>query len=624
MSSRTILVIDEDVGKRDSLADFLKHEGYTTISAGSSTEALEKIGGIDPGVAVLDVSSVNRERAKLVSDLHALCPDWICALLTDRADLDDALSAFEIGAYQCLQKPLSSAELLNQIKSLLEIARLRSEKQAAETRLFESEARFNMLFENTEDVIFIKDTDLRYTFVNTPATRYLGGERSALIGRTDAEIFGKRSLLATASRKAEKKVLAGRVLEEDIVSTEADTKRFYHIHRWPIRNATDAVCGVVSRIRDTTEKKILENKLVQAQKMEAMGVLSGGIAHDFNNILGAILGHVELALLGEKRGQPAGFHLVEVQKATGRASSLVKQILAFTRQENDHVDPVRVAPIVEECIQLIRAALPTTIVIEREIEDDACVVMANPTHLHQIIMNLAFRLRSGERELISTEDEVLRGAFVEISVKDDGCGMSDESVQNIFDPYFTTKQKGRGTGLGLAVVKDIVRRSGGALEVLTELGKGSEFRVFLPRIDTAMEERAPVDTPLPTGTECILYVDDEETLVEIGQNLFERLGYSVIGRTNPVEALAVFLEDPSKVDLVLTDQTMPQMTGVELAEAIRNERADIPILICSGFLETPDCKAASDIGTVDFLRKPIVLREFAETVRRALDTTKTS
>ncbi len=634
MSSRTVLIVDEDARARDSLTSLLSHEGYMAIAAGSSTEALAKVDGVTPGVALLDISVANTGNANLISGLHRLDPDWLCALLTPNADLDAALSALELGAYQYLHKPLETTELLNRVRTLIDVARLRSEKRFAKARLRESEGRLDAVLEGAGDMIFIKDEALRYTYINPMAAQYLGRSPSELKGRSDAELFGA---VDTANlENTERRVLSGETVEEDVVSAHSDDEHSYHIRRCPLRDTGQRIRGVLTVIRDTTEKRMLEKKLIQAQKMEAMGVLSGGIAHDFNNILGAIVGHVDLALLGEKWGRPSHSHLLEIQKATRRASNLVKQILAFTRQDNQDIGPVKIAPILQECIQLIRAALPTTISIEQHLEDQMCVVMANPTHIHQIIMNLATNAghaMAGNRGKISIRLRTVRGPFadgettvdgpfVDISVEDNGCGMSKETLSKIFDPFFTTKQEGRGTGLGLAVVKDIVKRSGGTMLVTSQEGKGSEFKVILPRIDVSLDEISQVDAPLPTGTECILYVDDEGPLVEIGQNFFERLGYSVIGLTDPLEALRVFLNAPNEIDLVLTDQTMPDMTGVELARSVRKERHDMPIMICSGFIDMPEHEIARKLGSVTFLRKPVVLREFAETVRRVLDERK--
>jgi signal transduction histidine kinase/ActR/RegA family two-component response regulator len=383
------------------------------------------------------------------------------------------------------------------------------------------------------------------------------------------------------------------------------------------------------------EKKKLEIQLQQAQKMEAIGALAGGIAHDFNNILSAIIGYTELAMLNEGAEHCTG-ELNEALTAANRAKDLVKQILAFSRQTDEDRMPVRVGLVAKEALKFLRATIPTTIEIKTRIDDKSGAVFANSVELHQIIMNLctnahhAIGDQAGCLEVVveNTEIEPSQkndlidleiGSYVKISIKDTGHGMSSDVITKIFDPYFTTKDKGVGTGLGLAVVHGIVKKYGGAIRVESQLGKGTTFHIYLPKANIA----APINTDQPKsiigGSERILFVDDEKMLVAIGQQTLERLGYNVVSRTSPIEALELFKAKPDHFDLVITDQTMPGMTGDALARELMGINPNLPIIICTGYSHTIDQERAKQIGVKAFVMKPILIHEIAAAVRQVLD-----
>jgi CheY-like chemotaxis protein len=369
--------------------------------------------------------------------------------------------------------------------------------------------------------------------------------------------------------------------------------------------------------------------------MEAIGTLAGGIAHDFNNILSAVIGYTEIALADVPDGTSQHRNLQEVLKAGSRARDLVKQILTFSRQTEQELKPVQIDQIVRETIKLLRASLPTTVKISQDIQSDSAV-LADSTQIHQVIMNLctnaahAMRAKGG-RLTIDLSDVVLGGSFLEqhpylspgvyikLRVIDTGHGMKKVTLDRIFDPFFTTKERGEGTGMGLAVVLGIVKSHGGTITVESEEGKGSTFNVFLPVILREIDHEVRTNEPIPTGTERILFIDDEKSLVDLGQQILERLGYRVTIRTSSVEALELFIEQPDKFDLIITDMTMPNMTGDELAGKLMNIRADIPVILCTGYSERISKERAHDLGIKEFILKPIVMRELAKTVRSVLD-----
>jgi nitrogen-specific signal transduction histidine kinase/ActR/RegA family two-component response regulator len=396
-------------------------------------------------------------------------------------------------------------------------------------------------------------------------------------------------------------------------------------------------------IRDVTEKKNqaktrqnLEKQLTQAQKMEAVGTLAGGIAHDFNNILSAIIGYTELSRMDAEPGSPLLDNLTQINTAGLRAKELVRQILTFSRQHETDIKPVQVSVIAKEALKLLRASIPKTIEIRQHIISQA-YTQANATQIQQILMNLctnaahAMGMQGGILEVsltdtmldasaASQEISLPPGAYLRLSVSDTGCGMSPEVVQRIFDPYFTTKPKGEGSGLGMAVVHGIVRRYRGSIEVYSEEGKGTTVNVYLLRQMAAGEaESHPAPAPLPTGRETVLLVDDEPQLVTIAEQMLTRLGYRVTACEDSLEALERFGADPDAFDLLVTDMAMPKMNGIEFARAVLAIRPGMPIVLCTGYSAGLTRENAEAIGIREVLMKPISMQALATSVRHAID-----
>jgi signal transduction histidine kinase/ActR/RegA family two-component response regulator len=388
--------------------------------------------------------------------------------------------------------------------------------------------------------------------------------------------------------------------------------------------------------RRESEQQRLEEQLRHAQKIEAIGTLSGGIAHDFNNILGIIVGYTDLALLEVPEGTSLWRKLNEVIKASSRAKDLVNQILTFSRQREQERRPIQISFIIKEVLKMLRASLPTTIEIRKNINAGLGMVLSDPTQIHQVLMNLctnaahAMREKGGVLEVtlsdIDIDSEAAAqhldlppGQYQKLMVSDTGHGMDAKVMERIFEPFFTTKGPGEGTGMGLSVVHGIVKSLGGEITVKSRPGEGSTFEIFLPRIKSEIFEE-PEDVALPPhGNERILFVDDEEALVGIGQQMLENLGYDVVARTSSIEALNAFRAKPDKFDLLISDVTMPNMTGPELAKAVLHIRPDIPIILCTGFSDSISKEKAKAIGIQEFIMKPIVQREIADVIRRILD-----
>jgi signal transduction histidine kinase len=388
------------------------------------------------------------------------------------------------------------------------------------------------------------------------------------------------------------------------------------------------------------EKKQLENQLRQAQKMEAIGTLAGGIAHDFNNILAAIMGHTELALMQLEQKDQAQRCLSEVLSASDRAKDLVSQILSFSRHSDSELKPLQMAVVVKEALRLIRSTLPTTIGIDRMIEDQDSIIVGNATQIHQILMNLctnaahAMESRGGTltvalkavdvgfadlSENASAAAGLIPGPYVCLTVADTGQGIPDHLIGRIFDPYFTTKEKDVGTGLGLAVVQGIVQNHGGVIDVSSTEGQGTRFNIYLPRVESALKDEVKTLQALPRGHENVLFVDDDATLAELGGKLLTTLGYRVVTETVPQHALEIFLERPQAFDLVITDLIMPGLTGEALAAEILKHSPRTPILVCTGYSERLSEDQLTQIGLRGILYKPIAIHHLAQVIRQVLD-----
>jgi PAS domain S-box-containing protein len=518
-----------------------------------------------------------------------------------------------------------------------------TQRKQAERALQKSEEKFRLSFQNAPIGMALCNMDGSVIQVNPALYRMLGYSETELKGLTFRDFTHPEDL--EKQMPYYEKCVRGEIdsyqLDKRYVKKDGEII-WVDLTAAITKDRAGQPLNALIMVEDITEIKMaeenrqrLESQLRQAQKMEAIGTLAGGIAHDFNNILGAIIGYSEMAIYDTEKGSMVYHNMEQVLKAGHRAKDLVKQILAFSRKSEQDKKIILITPIIKEVLKLLRASLPTTIKIRQHIEPSLGAIFADPTQIHQVMMNLgtnsahAMDDSGGLLDVSASNVDIdpdaaaqyaglVPGRYIRLVVSDTGQGIDSETLERIFDPYFTTKTKDKGTGMGLAVVHGIVKGHNGGIKVNSIQGQGTTFEILFPRTISEMQFDTVEMNALPTGNEQILFIDDEETLIDLGTNMLTKLGYQVIARTSSLEAIEAFKANPDKFDLVISDMTMPNMTGDMLAEEIMKVRPDIPIIICTGFSEQLAEEKLNTLGIKGLLMKPLTIRELAKTVRKAL------
>jgi PAS domain S-box-containing protein len=594
----------------------------------------------DHSMPNIDTSTALEAIAKSDLDLPMII---VSGAIDDRT----AVAAMKAGVRDYVMKD-SLPRLVPVIERELLARQIRAQKMSVEHSLADQVHFLHELIETIPAPIFYKDINGVYLGCNTIFARWFGKSNADEIkGLNIQAIIPSSSALLHSQKDDELLAVGGKTIYEANLAGPQGELRHYRVHKAAYADARGKPVGVVGILMDITDlknmeeaRRDLEGQLRQAQKLEAIGTLAGGIAHDFNNILAAVSGYSELALTQVGAETKTSQYLEQVLGASARAKELIKQILTFSRKTEQEIQPVNIGLVANEALKLLRATLPPSIEMEISLDTEAGLVSADPTHIHQVFMNLCTNaahamedkegiLRVKTRQVTIPESDIVEkgikapGSYLELKIADTGHGMTKINMERIFDPYFTTKAPGEGTGLGLSVVHGIIKSIGGSIDVESERGQGSVFTILMPIVEqeeVQAEKTERVDTH---GDERIMVVDDESSIIELLSVQLGKLGYQITAFENGDKAWAHFESNPENFDAVITDLLMPGMQGDKLVEKIKGIKPGIPIMVYSGFSE---CMLKHDGMKTEadaLLLKPTSGTEIAETLRKLLDEKRT-
>jgi PAS domain S-box-containing protein len=500
--------------------------------------------------------------------------------------------------------------------------------------------KYERIVATSIDMMALVNREYRYEAANNSYLEAHGLNEEEIVGSTVAEIKGEKVFENTIKHYMDKAFQGEVVSFQNEFMYKGIGRRYIETSYFPHKNDQGDTVSIVIHIRDLTDKKQMEQRLIQSEKMEAIGTLAGGIAHDFNNILSGIIGYAQLGKININKPEKLNRHLDQILKGAGRAGDLVRQILTFSRQYDYEKQPLEIGIIIKEALKLIRASIPSFIEIRENIVSES-LILADPSQIHQIIMNLCTNAYHAMQETkgclsLSLKDlEIAEGSdltdrfntyippgkYIELEVSDTGQGIDEQVLEKVFDPYFTTKEMGKGTGLGLALVHGIVEEHSGFIQVESSPGHGSVFRIFFPLIESVpeLEPDSEEKNELLSGSgEKLMIVDDETSILFSTKELLEDLGYGVDVFQDGLQAFSEFKKSPNCYDLVITDMTMPKMTGDELAKEILKIRPGLPIVLCTGYSDRITEEKAFETGICEFIQKPLNSHDLTSLIRKIL------
>ncbi|MDM8554728.1 response regulator [Desulfococcaceae bacterium HSG7] len=635
-----ILVVDDEPTLLDAIEAMLFKEGYDLVFAQDGHEALAKAAETPPDLILLDLMMPGMDGFEVCERLRAdrHLGEVPIIMLTAMDDKDSRLQGIKAGADDFIGKPYDIHELRARIRTITRLNRYR--------HLVTERTRFEQLIRLSPDGILIADAEGSIRLVNPELKRMLGIEledENRILGSSLFKYIAphKHEAFTSFLKAAILRKMTENQMVTDFVHVNGESfpvelkAGFFDLEEQPAVQMI--VRDITERKRFEREKEDLERQLRQAQKVESIGTLAGGITHDLNNILTPILGFTQLALEDGVDPKNIKGYLKHVLTSTRRACELVKQILTFLRRSDQVLTPINTPIIINEIVKMMKATLPTTIRVTHRIEPKSGPVLANPSQIHQMVLNLctnashAMRENGGSLNIMlapvvidDTYKEYLPdlkpGPYQCLKISDTGHGMTPEVMEKIFDPYFTTKSQDEGTGLGLSTTVGIVKSCGGDVRVVSEPGQGTTFYIYLPVTETTVSKQHEELTDLERGKgEQILIVDDEPPIVALLEKILPKMGYAVHGETASVKALELVRQTPDRFDLVITDMTMPEMTGLQLSREIMAIRPELPILLCSGFSEKVAPKDVIPFGFKGFISKPINRSLMAKAIRKVFD-----
>ncbi len=621
-----ILYVDDDELTRLVMRNIFQGAGYELREAATGTEAL-RLAGERPDLVILDVNlpDINGfevcRRIKAHPATHAIPVLHLSAkYVTSR----DKAQGLEGGADGYLIKPVEPQELLAQVKAML---RVHQAEEQARTVARQWQATFDAI----SDGVCLLDCGGKVLRCNRAMEPLTGRTQTQILGTLWFNLFPDESELHQ-----------GVTFREVLETQHRETREVALGDRWlqvttdPMFDDAGALIGAVLILADVSERRRLEDQLRQGQKMQAVGQLAGGIAHDFNNLLTVIQGNVALLLREAAAGSPGLEFLRAIEKASGRAAELVRQLLAYSRRTILWLKPINLHQAIEEMVTILRRTIDPRITVAVQSAPDLWPVQADPSQIHQVLMNLCLNARDampdGGRLALETDNvelgaeaiqgrvEARQGQFVRLRVRDTGRGIPPAVLPRIFDPFFTTKEPGKGTGLGLALVFGIVKQHRGWIECTSEVNQGTTFTIYFPRspVPVASAPEPEPDTVVPTGHETVLLVDDEEMIRNLGRRLLQRAGYQVHLADNGAQALEMYRRERARIDLIILDLTMPQLSGKDTLRQLVQMNPDVRVIIASGY-SAEDMDVSGLEKVAGFIPKPFREEDLLKMIRQALD-----
>lgn len=657
-----ILTIDDEAYIRQSLRTYLEDYGFVVFEAENGRKGIEVFEQQAPDLVLLDLRMPEMDGLQVLEILSKQAPDIPLVVASGTGNMTSVVQALRLGAWDYIFKPIEDMTVLkHSIEKCLKESRLKQENKAYQERLEElvkertvelrkSEQRYKAVFEYTGAAAIIIEADDTISMVNSKFAELVGLERGAIqekkkwydfVSDRDVDIMANHISVAKASHGQTDQSLQYEI--ELVAGADGSKSVYVSLGRIP---GTDRL---VASLLDVTEKKraeqrwrSLEKQLTKSQKMEAIGTLAGGIAHDLNNILSPVLGYADMIMRTSEPESRVFQRSEKIQKAALRAADLVSQVLAFKRGRTEEKHLIRLHPVAREVVTLLKGSIPSTIVIRDRIDRNCDAVFADPTQIHQVMMNLCTNayhameetggeLMVGLHQIVLNRTDMVgypnltkgSGTYLKLEVSDTGCGMTEDVLERIFDPYFTTKEEGKGTGLGLATAYSIIKSCNGDIRVKSSPAKGTCFTILLPAVLAETESKPGKDiwnTGKPKPGEHLLVVDDDVDIAAMYREGFEYLGYQVDVFSSSIDALSFFKDRHSKIDLVVTDQTMPQITGIDLAREMMAIKPELPVILCSGYAASINKKIVENAGIKRLVMKPVTVEVLSQEIQLLLDS----
>ncbi len=643
-----ILIIDEGPELYERLRVLFDTKGYEVATAGSGEEARKILQDRRFDVILLDMAIADPDCDQLMELINQKSPDTDVVVITGDASLDSAVGALKRGAYDYVRKPFELEKLSTTVENALNLKKLKRENEAIHEKLEWSENRYHRLVENSPDIIYALDEAGNFTLISNAAERLLCVDREQLINKHYSTIIheddqerakwffnerrtGERSAtgielrLISSEESDEPKTCEVRHLTIELKSTGIYDKN--------VKDSSKKFLGTYGVARDISDRKRLETQLRHAQKMEAVGTLAGGIAHDFNNLLMGIQGYASLIMLKTDRENPNYKNLNSIETLVQNGADLTKQLLGFARDGKFDVKSTNMNEIAQETLRMF-ARTKREISIHEDYEEAIWPVDVDQGQLQQVLLNLfvnAGQAMPGGGDLTLVTNNLILGAheakefglpparYVRISISDTGVGIDEGTRQRMFEPFFTTKERGHGTGLGLASAYGIIQNHQGTIDVVSQVGEGATFHIYLPASEIAIKDEKPLTNDNLYSPETVLLVDDEEFILKVGSQILEELGYAVLTAPSGKEAIKIYTEKKDEIDIVVLDMIMPGMGGGETFDSIKALKPDAKVLLSSGYSIMGEASDILSRGCQGFIQKPFTMKSFSEKLREILD-----